>query len=86
MLVDVHCHLDQFSDVQPIIKRAKDAGVKVIINNGVDPETNKKTLELAKSIDIVKPALGLHPEFIEKFPDDLIKKEISFIINNKNKI
>ena len=63
-LVDIHAHLDdkQFAkDLDAVIERAKNIGLKVIINNGINPGSNRKTLELAKKFDIVKPALGLYP-------------------------
>lgn len=82
LLVDVHAHLDhlQFSyDLDEVIKRAKAQGIKKIITNGIDKETNRKSLQLAKKFDIVEPALGIYP--IDALPDkpthqgDYIKKE-----------
>ncbi|MBU2561624.1 MAG: TatD family hydrolase [Nanoarchaeota archaeon] len=62
LLVDVHAHLDLFKDdLDGVIARAKAAGVKVIIANGVDSQTNRVVLDLAKKYDIVKPALGIYP-------------------------
>jgi TatD DNase family protein len=64
LLVDVHAHLDHAdfkSDLDLVIVRAKAAGVKAIIANGVDPETNRMVLAIAKRHDIVKPALGIYP-------------------------
>jgi TatD DNase family protein len=64
MLVDVHAHLDHElfrPDLDQVIARAREAGVKAIIANGVDPETNRIVLELSKRHDIVKPALGIYP-------------------------
>jgi len=75
-LVDTHAHLEAFKDVDKVLKRAKEAGVKVIVNNGICPETNRKTLELSKKYSIVKAALGLHPTLIGQFD---IEEEIEFI-------
>jgi TatD DNase family protein len=64
LLIDVHAHLDHAdfrSDLDLVIERAKAAGVKVIIANGVDPETNRFVLSFAKKYDIIKPALGIYP-------------------------
>jgi TatD DNase family protein len=64
ILFDVHAHLEHpllASDLPDVIARAKAAGIKVIIANGVDRETNRAVLELAKRFDIVKPALGIYP-------------------------
>lgn len=64
MYVDCHCHLDHpdlWEDSHAIIERAKKAGLAAIINNGINPETNRRTLELAKRYGIVRPALGIYP-------------------------
>lgn len=99
LIVDVHAHLDHsdFSkDLDQVIARAKAAGVKAIITNGINPETNRKTLELAEKYDIVKAALGLYPgdvlrkDIEEGYPlkdeEFDIDSEIDFIKKNKNKI
>ncbi|MFH1638045.1 MAG: TatD family hydrolase [Candidatus Woesearchaeota archaeon] len=82
MLVDVHCHLDfrEFDiDRYDIIDRAKAKGVTAIINNGLNPESNKKTLALCETIDILKPALGMHPMEVSKLEDSTIERELEFI-------
>ena len=63
-LVDVHCHLDHLKfkdDLPDVVKRSEEAGVKAILTSGVNFSTNKITLELAQTYDIVKPCLGLYP-------------------------
>ena len=63
-LVDVHAHLDdpQFEqDLPQVIERAVQAGVHAVITNGVNPETNRTVLQLAKQYSIVKAALGIYP-------------------------
>lgn len=65
LIVDVHTHLDNRlfkDDVDLVIARAKEAGVKRIITNGITPKTNRAALELAKKFDIVEAALGMYPE------------------------
>lgn len=62
--VDVHCHLDhpRFKDVLPeIIARAEAAGVSAAVTQGVNHESNKRVLALAKKYKIIKAALGLYP-------------------------
>lgn len=86
MLVDVHAHLDSkcFSkNLDQVIERAKQANVSIIINNGLDHKTNLKTLELSKKYKIIKPALGIYPEYV--FRTD-VEKEIKFIEENKDNI
>jgi len=84
LLVDVHAHLDlkEFgSDLDEVMNRAEKAGVKVIINNGLSPESNRKTLELSKKYKILKPALGLYPDDTIKLTQEQIRDEIIGVIN-----
>lgn len=72
ILFDVHAHLEHpllETDLDDVIKRAKTAGVKVIIANGIDKETNRKVLDISNKYDMVKPALGIYP------PDALSAEE-----------
>jgi TatD DNase family protein len=91
ILVDVHCHLELLEDLDSVILRAKKAGVKVIVANGINPSTNRQNLEISSKYDIVKVAMGIYP------PDALtretgvkqefdVDKEVEFIKKNKNKI
>ena len=71
-LIDIHAHLEssQFKkDLKETINRAKKSGVTTIINSGVNPETNRKTLELSKKYNIIKSSFGI-------YPIDAIVKEI----------
>lgn len=63
ILVDDHCHLmhEKYTDVDGVIERAKQAGVKAIICSGVNPTTNKQALEIAAKYDIVRASLGIYP-------------------------
>lgn len=89
LLVDVHAHLDlrEFdSDLDKVIKRAEKAEVKAIVNNGLNPESNRKTLELSKKYKIIKPALGLYPDDALKLTEKEIENELKFIEENRDKI
>src|SRR3989338_3833360 len=86
MIADAHAHLDDraFSeDLDEVIGRARAAGVKAIISNGLNPESNRRVLELGKKYDIIKCALGIYPQEAEKLDDESITNEIRFIIRNK---
>ena len=98
LLVDVHAHLDHqllISKIDEIINRAKTAGLKHIITNGINPETNRICLELSKKYDIIECAMGLYPrnilkkdiekgDYPLKYVDFDVEKEIDFIRKNKN--
>ena len=100
MLIDAHSHLDHhliISKIDGVIKRAKNAGVKHIITNGINPETNRICLELSKKYDIVECGLGLYPrdalkkdiesgDYPLKTIDYDVDGELEFIRKNKNNI
>jgi len=62
--VDVHAHLEHKrfdGDLDKVIERAKKAGVEFMITSGVNPETNRRALEIAEDYDIVKVSFGIYP-------------------------
>lgn len=98
MLVDVHAHLwhERFAeDIDAVVQRARDAGVKYILDSGVNPRTNLLALEQAQRYpDIVHASLGVYPldavatkadftRAIEPFNAD---DALAFIQKNKDKI
>ena len=100
LLIDVHSHLDHpllLNRIDEIITRAKNVGLKHIITNGINPETNRICLELSKKYTIVKCAMGLYPrsalkkevesgEYPLKAIDFSIDEEIEFIRKNRSNI
>ena len=79
-MVDTHCHIfsSDYNNIDDVIKRAIDNGVRMIIVNGCDAKTNKEVLELVKKYDIVYGALGIHPEEVDNYKDE----DIDFIIKH----
>lgn len=64
LLVDIHAHLDHARfkpDLDQVILRAKEAGVKSVITSGVNSVTNRLILKIAEKYDIVKASFGLYP-------------------------
>lgn len=78
--IDVHCHINEFSNYENFLKKNKNI---LIVNNGLNKETNRLTLELIKRFPNVKAALGIHPLDVENSD---FEGEIEFIRKNKNKI
>ena len=63
-LADVHAHLTHprlLAEIEPILERARNAGVTTIISNGLNPLDNAAVLALAKRHAMVRPALGFYP-------------------------
>lgn len=65
MLIDVHCHLNLYLNLDEIISEANQAGVKKIIAVAMSTLSQKRILEIAEEFDSVYPALGVHPEEVE---------------------
>lgn len=86
MLIDVHCHLDALGNIDEAIKHATGAGIGIIISNGINPNTNRITLDLAKKYPVVKAALGLYPPDALEMTEKEIDAELEFIKKNKENI
>src|SRR3989338_4962536 len=64
MLIDIHSHLDHprfLPDIDAVISRAKAAGVRHIVTNGIDPRTNRICLELPRNHLIGEGARATSP-------------------------
>lgn len=63
-LVDVHCHLNdsRFSeDLDEVLKRFREKGGEIIVTSGVNKESNREALGLAKKYNFVKASFGIYP-------------------------
>ncbi|BFI76433.1 TatD family hydrolase [Sulfurisphaera ohwakuensis] len=72
MLVDAHAHIDvkDFDkDRDQILKKCN----IIVVNAGVDLESNLKSLELEKKYSNVIAAVGFHPEFVKDKINELDK-------------
>lgn len=86
---DTHCHIDmkRFNkDRAAVIERAREAGVKRIVNVGIDPASNRKGLELASKYPEVLCGMGFGPTEVVRAPESEIEKEIGFIREHKEDI
>ena len=64
LLLDIHSHLDHCyfdNDRTKVVENAVKAGVKVAVTSGINPESNRKALQLAKKYNIVEASLGIYP-------------------------
>jgi TatD DNase family protein len=60
--VDTHCHLFLLEDEPPqAVEAARAAGVDTLVCVGIDPETSRRSVELAESLRGVFATAGMHP-------------------------
>jgi len=84
-LIDTHAHLEEMQDLDNVIERARQAGVKAVVAVGSDYESNNRALEIASNYPgMVYPALGLHPGRLGDLQGPL-ERELDFIEANLNR-
>ena len=74
MLIDTHTHidLDVFDDhFEQVLETAKEYGVEKVLIPGVEPNGFKKILNLCEKYDNVFGAVGVHPEDVNSYNDDI---------------
>jgi TatD DNase family protein len=66
--VDTHCHLFLLEE-EPlaVVESARAAGVDRLICVGVDPETSRRSLELADSVEGLFATAGMHPHDADRW-------------------
>lgn len=64
MLIDSHCHLDDYEDLSAILAAAQDAGVGQMLAIGIGdgPETMHRALDIARQHTSVYATAGIHPQ------------------------
>lgn len=75
-IVDTHAHLDMkplSSDVDAVIRRASDDGVRQIITIGIDRLSSKRAVEIASEHPNVYASVGIHPHDAAKSDIDVIE-------------
>ena len=81
-MIDSHCHLDHeplYSDLNNIIKRSKDIGIKKLLTISTSVESFSRVKDIVKKDDIIFGTIGIHPHEADKNEIDL-----EFIIKNLN--
>lgn len=75
MLVDTHCHLhfDAFDpDREAVIARAREFGVRYLVNVGTDPATNEASRLLAAKHAFITHTAGLHPHHSQDVSEEAL--------------
>ena len=68
-IIDTHCHLSpgDYPDLDDVLRRARSAGVKAMLNVGLGPENSAEVLRLAEEHADLHPVLGWHPHDADQF-------------------
>lgn len=79
MFIDTHCHLsvEDYDDIDSVIKGNLDAGVKKIIVSACNQKTLNEALELSSKYECIYVTLGYHPEEASLITDadlEILKK------------
>jgi TatD DNase family protein len=78
MLIDSHCHLDDYEDLPAILANARAAGVGTLLAIGIGdgPDTMHRALDLAHAHSEIFASAGIHPqEAHQATPENLAKLE-----------
>ena len=81
-MIDSHCHLDHeplYSDLNNVIKRSKDIGIKKLLTISTSVESFSRVKDIVKKDDIIFGTIGIHPHEADK--NDI---DAEFIIKNLN--
>ena len=72
MIIDTHAHINkyEYDNLDEIISKLKEY---IIINNGINEETNRLVLELADSHSNFYAVIGYHPENVHEIKDKDLK-------------
>ena len=76
MLIDSHCHLDDYDDLPVVLERARAAGVgrMLAIGIGDGPATMHRALELAQAHPQIWASAGIHPQEAHQATPEWLEK------------
>ena len=79
-MIDTHCHLEDFENVDEVIKKMDN---HIIIVSGTNDETNLNVIKLCNKYENVYGTIGIHPEDIDKLSENSFKILEDNITNKK---
>jgi TatD DNase family protein len=88
MLIDIHCHINLYLNLQKVLDEAKNSGIEKIIAVSMSKISLKRIIELSNKYNMIYPALGIHPEEVKM--NKAIQKQMNSILeyikSNKDSI
>jgi TatD DNase family protein len=83
MLIDTHCHLDQFKDPGNVLDRAAERGVRRVVAVSEDPESARAALGLKERFPgRVLAGVGLHPAWVVRNSHEDVEQGLGFLAEN----
>jgi len=82
MLVDSHCHLDFFNNLEEVVRRAVENNVNTMVSCSTNLESIKKHLKFQNEFKEVKICLGIHPSDILRMSKEEIEKSLELLKKN----
>jgi TatD DNase family protein len=76
MIIDTHTHLDDkryIEDLDEVIKRAQDGGVKGFVIPGANIDDLQRAQEISHKYDNIFFAAGIHPYNLEGYDEDILR-------------
>jgi TatD DNase family protein len=88
MLIDIHCHINLYLNIEEILREAESVGVKKIIGVGMSATSLERVLEIANRYDPIYAMLGIHPEEVKmnKNIENQLDNILNVIRNNHDNI
>ena len=83
-LIDGHTHIDQFAseDIGPLLDRAREANVGLIIAAGVTLDSCRRVQTLADAHSVVYAGVGLHPADLTGWVDERTAAELRHLASH----
>jgi TatD DNase family protein len=88
-IIDTHCHLDMsdyVGDLDAVIERARQKKVTEIITIGIDLESSRKAISLARKYPGVRASVGIHPHDLPSDDDSTYVDIANLIGENREYI
>ena len=79
MLIDAHCHINLYLNIEEILREAENAGVKKIIGVGMSATSLERVLEIANRYQSIYAMLGIHPEEVKMNKN--IESQLDNVVN-----
>lgn len=85
MFIDVHAHLydEKIEDIKKVVLKAKERGVEKIICCGSNLQDSALSVEIANEFEGVYACVGVHPEDVLSYNDEVAKELIKLCKNKK---